>query len=265
VQPLVFKGADFLLRHFQPHALGIIDLDLLVRREQLGCAKALLGELGYRQGTPRADGSWEYFDPIEISRLERSHYELAPLLCTRPIELGEPELAELRARPDPALPIVWVRGQPQVAVNVDLHFGVMQGLDVRPLLERSIPGPIPGSRSFCATDHLWLCAARYYIEAAKVPYPSLRHLAYLLAHLQGSAIDWPLLCSECVRLGFAPALYYTLRICAALAGAPLVPPDVVALLEHETLGAAHGNWGWLLAARLGAIEPCPVREELLLA
>ena len=262
--PILFKGADFSLRHYGDRSLGMADIDLLVRRTELGTARAALFTSGFRQGIPKATGGWEDFDPVDLAKIELAHFELVPFTRMTPLALDPGLEALLDAPGAERLPVLKVHGVPHVLTTIDLHHGVMLGLDIDPLFDRIRPGPLPGSFSLSATDHFWLCACRSYVEALREGMRSLRHYAYLIPHARTENTDWSLLLSECHRTELAPAFFYYLRTLEILCGRTLAPDAVVQELRAAAAIGCKDNLGWPLAQQLGCVFDPPLDVDAVL-
>jgi hypothetical protein len=262
IPALVFKGVDFLARHFGPHRLlNIGDVDVIVPHQTLGDALLVLQDLGYdNRRFGYSVNKWSDDDPFIVADWEATHdHELWPLSYSEPINLSDEE-SELCREIKPR-GIAFAERGPECHFKIDLHFNVGPDFRIENAIARAIPGAIDVGLAFSASDHLWLAAVRYYKGVACYDIDKIHHLAYLTRHLARSAIDWDLVVREVTEVNShiayaAPAMFYTLGLLAHI-DQRLVPREIVDRLRPS--GARRDDWGWQVGKLFGFTEACPIQ------
>lgn len=259
IETVVFKGADFLDRYFPAPFSIMSDVDLLVKRNDVGRAKAELYRLGYRQAAfNRARRRLDEADVAAVADTEAHHYELFPFLRLDPIRLDDDARALLRKRG--RLPVVASGGELKVVIGLDVHHGVATDIATEPLMRRSRRSSFPAGRSLSPADHLWLVTARLYNETALHGKRSLRDFAYLVALLTQERIRWDDVLQSAADYEMHAALYYYFMFLSWLA------PDTIPLDVLERLSPLHTkrlrDWGWQLGVLFDALDPQPFGRDL---
>jgi hypothetical protein len=254
VRVLNFKGSELVPRHFRERGLGLMgDADLLVPRDQLEPAKAVLYGLGFRHA---------FFDPAsrrvvdrdvkEIGQIELEHYELPPFV--RPLRLEEtPAVLELAA--DREGPLRLGADGPLALLEVDVHYSVASDADPEPFFARAVPGSLGVGETFSPADHVWFNLSRYYNEVGLHDKRSLRPLAYTLPEVASGRVDWAVVEAAACDLSLGPTLHYFLVLCDRLAPGH-VPEATLAAVKRSTPSRAR-DWGWLLGKLFDFEEPFP--------
>lgn len=230
-----------------------IDVDILVRREDVQEAKAVLYRLGYLQSyfdhqtfrlVPR--------DVQQIGEVEAVHYELAPFRKGISGDCPDEYREALASRAEaPA----YVRdGHLTVVVEIDLHHNVATDTNVEQLFMRAVPSSSFNAQTLSAADHLWLNCARFYNETALFGKRSLRPLAYT-APLLRETIDWDVVIGTARDLELSASLYYPLRTLMELTGRQ-VPAEVLDRVNPRTR-LCERDFGWQLGPLFGFVEPFP--------
>jgi Uncharacterised nucleotidyltransferase len=171
------------------------DLDLMVRREQLGLAEGLLTQLGY---TPQ-------HDPLEQVDYGRHHH-------TRP--LGKP--GALR------IDLHWSIARPTAPFDVDLD-GIW---------ERAVPARIAGGDALVLSPEdllLHLCLHASFDHQFRLGLRACWDILEVVRHHRG-AIDWDELVRRARRWGIGRYVYVTLRLVRELLAAD-IPVARIAVLE----------------------------------
>lgn len=261
IPALVFKGVEFLARHFGSHrVVDLGDVDILVPRETLGDALVALQGLGYdNRYFDYAANRWEDDDPIKVAHWHATHdHEMWPVNFARPMSLTRDEI-ELRQRLK-LRGVAFPDGSPACKVKIDLHFNVGPEFRLEDALQRAVPGAIGAGLAFGPSDHLWLAIVRYYKSVACYEVDSLHHIAYVTRHLARSVIDWDIVLREVLETNAhiqhgAPAMFYILGLLARI-DERLVPREVIERFRPS--GARRDDWGWQIGKLFGFTEPCPL-------
>ncbi len=259
VAPILFKGAELVARRYRDRAIGLLyDVDLLVRREELGTAERVLYRLGYAHGAyDPTTRRWLDGDALQIARIELTHYELFPFLRLEPLALDDEERAVAARYSGPPHRLFHVTDDHVFTVlGVDVHHALRDGLDSAPLFERAGASAFAGARTLGAADHLVFLARRYYVEVAQWGKLSLRPFVYLAPFLSARDVDWDLVRRLAVEQGARAPIYYWLGFLDRLGGGVL--PS--ALLEgfSPCTGKRENDFGWQLAQLFDAVDPYPL-------
>jgi hypothetical protein len=255
VMAIVFKGADFLHRYWTSALSWMADVDILVPRDSLGLARAVLYKLGFRQAKfSRQHGVLLDADVIELSEVEGRHYELFPFCRLDPIGLNEEGMKLARRREE--LPLVVEEGQAFAIVEVDLHHKVTLDVESEPFFERARPSSFGHGLSMSAADHLWFTTSRLYNEVAIHGKRSLRDFAFLLTLLASEEVEWDVVVASAQQYQLHASLYYYLRFVFELSG--FSPPSDV-LDSVIPLGTSRlRDWGWQLGSLFDVIDENPL-------
>jgi Uncharacterised nucleotidyltransferase len=255
VSPLLFKGADFLIRYFNCNALSLLaDIDILVERSHIGKTKQILYCLGYRQSyLDRALGGLTDFDVADTAEIESQHYELAAFCRLVPLPLNDEEFDI--AKKSPRYPIFVQESQCSVVVQLDIHHRVALDIESAQFFERSRPGATKVGLGMSPSDNLWFTTARFYNEVALHGKTTLRDFAYLLGLLRRETIDWDVVVSASVANELNPALYYYLKFLSNLSINP-VPESILVRLSPDR-GLRNRDWGSQLEKQFGLLADIP--------
>jgi hypothetical protein len=250
---IVFKGAEHLAARYASEALGwVSDADILVPRNLLESAKAILYSLGYRQSY--FDGTVSRlvnFDVRDISQIEAHHYQLAGFCKLIPIQLDEAEHPLILK--NPRNPVRFVDDEFMVHIEIDLHFQVSADYSGVSLWDRAESSSLGVGETLSSIDHLWFTLSRLYSEVALHGKCSLRDFAYVLPLLT-QPLDWDVLLAMNRELNLSPGLYYYLRFAEYLSGR--IPKEVLIEL-HPTRFDRVCDLGWQLGRLLDIVEEFP--------
>jgi hypothetical protein len=262
VTPLAFKGVDLTPRYFadgSPSAMN--DVDLLVRRDEIGRARTALLGLGFRQAYfDETRGALVDADIADIAEVERVHYELYPFRRILPIDFESGIAAELRTSPAKQPLLFDDDGGAWFIDEIDLHHSVALDVDPQPLFARARASVVPGALALDAADQLWLITSRCYNEVALHGKRSLRDFAYMLGMLRHESIDWDRVLAVACEYEMRPALYYYLRFADSLFSNPVVDPAIWSRLDPRQ-GSRARDWGWQLACLFETLDPFPAWAE----
>jgi hypothetical protein len=256
VPTIIFKGAEFLHRYWSSAVAWMSDIDILVPRDHLGMARAVLYRMGFRQAKfSRPHGVLVDADVIELSEVEGRHYELFPFCRLDPIELTGAEIRLARKREE--LPLfIDDDGRAFVIAEVDLHHKVTLDVDTEPFFERCRASTFGAGWSMSAADHLWFTTSRLYNEVAIHGKRSLRDFAFLLSLVTLDDIEWNVVLDSARQYHLHASLYYYFSFLASLSGkAP--PQDVVDALVPLATSRLR-DWGWQLATLFDVLDASPI-------
>lgn len=258
VTPLAFKGIDLTPRYFadgSPSAMN--DIDLLVKRDEIGRARTALLGLGFRQAYfDETRGALVDADIADIADVERMHYELYPFRRILPIDFEPAVAAELRASPAKQPLVFDDEGGAWLVDEIDLHHSVALDVDPQPLFARARRSVVPGALALDAADHLWLITSRCYNEVALHGKRSLRDFAYIVGILRHESVDWSRVLAVASEYEMRPALYYYLRFADSLFSNRVVDPEVWSRLDPRQ-GSRARDWGWQLACLFDTLDAFP--------
>jgi len=255
VPTLVFKGAEFLSRHFHSRAIGMLfDVDLLIKRATIEEAKIALHSIGLRQAIWNRDlGRLTDRDVAETARLESAHYELAPFSVCQELPLDADELAIVREWNQH--PLYMVDGRAYAVVEVDLHHQVASDIETAPFFQRAVPSALKNALTLSPADLMWFTTSRFYTEVALHGKRSLRDFAYLAALLGSTPIDWDVLLRATREDGLSSSVYYYFVFLNHLTNS-LIPTEVIAELDPARSPRLR-DWGWQLGQLFEFIENFP--------
>ncbi len=257
---MVLKGLDLAYSVYpHPELRQMMDMDILVHREDLGLVRRALHDAGFIQGVldhhrqeivalPRA----------EIDRAERGHYECFPfrklvrLPCLdgllRPHSLLEPEE-----------PFYLLGNEVWFSLDVDVHHSLAPDIDPADIWAGQRPASLGRVRLKGQSPEamIWFLCARLYHEAMLRNDGGIAKLHDVAAILNrwGPELDW----SKCLEVSFRyhlqPSLYYVLSRVRDLFDAP-IPEHVLERLYPPHAGAASRlhDWGDFLPKMLGYFE-----------
>lgn len=257
VVPIVVKGAEFINRFFCGRSIGLMnDIDVLIQRPHLGCAKRVLHEQGFSQSYfAKEQMALVERDVSDIATIEAAHYELAPFCRLDELDLSDDELAIAAGRL--GHPLWIIDGVAHAVVEFDIHHGLASDIESERFFQHLIPSSWPGASTLDLGDHLWFTTSRYYNEVAYQGKRSLRDFAYLIA-LCRSNPDWNKVVRAAHDYRLYPSLFYFLMFVEQLTGQ--VPSDVLREtnpLTRERLRDA----GWQLGPLFDFIEPIPLKHD----
>nr|WBO76199.1 nucleotidyltransferase family protein [Streptomyces sp. SBE_14.2] len=254
VRTLTFKGGELLPRHFPGHSVGLMgDGDILVPREQIETAKAVLYGLGFRHAVFDPElGALRDRDLRDVAETELHHYELASFVRT--VEVTDPEVVAV-ARAHQAHPLYALPDRAVVLTAVDVHHNVALDADVTPLFERAVPSGLGVGETLSPADHVWLNLSRYYNEVAIHGGCSLRPFAYTIPEIADGHVDWDVVERVAHELALGPTLSYFLRFCDRVAPGR-IPPETLAAV-HRSCDSRVRDWGWQLAKLFDFQEEFP--------
>ena len=196
VPVVVLKGAHLGQLVYPSAALRTMcDIDVLVGREDLTRAAAILSGLGY---------ALQYYNVEEVDYTQ--HHHLRPM-----------------ARPDGVrVEIHWAIAQPALPFAID----------VKGLWERARPAEIAGAEVLVLSPEdllLHLCLHASFTHGFRVGLRACWDILETVNHY-GQAIDWDLVVRRAQAWGIGRYVYLTLRLVRDLLGAG-IPPTAVAALE----------------------------------
>ena len=257
IEPIVFKGAEFLSSCFASRSVGMLyDVDLLIPRSRIEEMKVVAHGMGLRQGIfDRELRALAPRDVADIARLELSHYELAPFQHVVEVALPDDELAIATAWDQhPIYPLG--NGKAAFVIEVDIHHQVALDIPSETLIARGTASAIPGAKTLSPPDLVWFTTSRLYAEVAMNGKRSLRDFAYLAAYLRQTDIDWDVLIQASAEYDLAPSLFYYLSFLGTFEGVD-IPPEALDQLDPRKMDRLR-DWGWQLAPLLGFIDPAPL-------
>ena len=196
VPVVVLKGAHLGQLVYPSAALRTMcDIDVLVGREDLTRAAAILSGLGY---------ALQYYNVEEVDYTQ--HHHLRPM-----------------ARPNGVrVEIHWAIAQPALPFAID----------VKGLWERARPAEIAGAEVLVLSPEdllLHLCLHASFTHGFRVGLRACWDILETVNHY-GQAIDWDLVVRRAQAWGIGRYVYLTLRLVRDLLGAG-IPPTAVAALE----------------------------------
>jgi hypothetical protein len=256
VEPLVYKGAEIAERYGASTAFALRgDCDIMIRKEDVAKAKAVLAELGYIQGNfNTVDRTMSPLDASRLAGLEEGRYVLPSFgrvqrISRNPFKL-EASVSEH--------PFYGGDGQDLVVVALDLSIGLDREIDADRFLSSSVPSAFPGARAMRPDDHLWYLCSLFYIQVQQHRQNcSLSKLADIVLLLSGErALDWAYIIDTAQRLAILPSMYYTLAFLNAASPSVNIPDWVLEELNPLN-GPRARDFGWQLHKLFGMVEPIP--------
>jgi putative nucleotidyltransferase-like protein len=267
------KGAGYRELLYRPAWTRLCgDCDLLIDRDDAETVRTLLQRQGFEHAACTID--YQSFRPAhswEIAETESQHYELAQLvksyrLANAPPWLFGPDF-ERRA------PFTYERTPEGVVfrsivdVHWTLHF-VLQSED--PLAHVQFARTADGANLAILSLEwsLFVTAFKLYFEAFDRPGYGLHHLTDLAAILRHARepLDWKMIDALTRRHGLEGPIYYALSAAQALAGADVVPLELMngwSSIPPVPPGEATRELGDFVPSMLGRRIPTPIFRSIV--
>jgi hypothetical protein len=250
----IFKGLAYELGKIGGEAI-FNDIDFIISDKNLNETRATLGELGYSQNIVSHEGQVQLVSNDEISKFESLHYELFPFTKIVHSPGLESEISSIEQL-GLTHPLVIEEGKTYIAVELDIHHNLSNGLDASEIIEST--APIASSNLILHQldweTHVWFVAARLYHETMVLSSRKLRPLIDLGRIIENSNIDWKRIFHVSRKYALAPSLFYPLSWLADGFGIN-IPIDVLVALEHDRKNQELHDFGDFV--------PKALREEML--